>query len=251
MQPVPPLLSPYICGVFFLAGHTDLYTIHMSKGKAAMQSKNPLQRSSKCFWPSEGSLRWGASRPSPAGELQHYWWGCSGIFRKCPKTYRLIKNSWKYEFDPISFGIRRKETRRGLLLGRWPKMSGIRIWKQNLCSTLRSACWRMAPWLRGERLHLVGTPIRWNRHGICLGGWGGQYINFLLMLILSSFNFHAFRRILRRKTGVSWVGRWAIVIIFNIIIINIIIIIVIIITIIIDTLSSIFCQCGQYLRWSL
>ena len=26
MQPVPPLLSPYICGVFFLAGHTDLYT---------------------------------------------------------------------------------------------------------------------------------------------------------------------------------------------------------------------------------
>ena len=57
-----------------------------------------------------------------------------------------------------------------------------------------------------------------------------------------------FRRILRRKTGVSWVGRWAIVIIFNIIIINIIIIIVIIITIIIDTLSSICCQCGQYLR---
>ena len=177
MQPVPPLLSPYICGVLaishlFLVGHTDLYTIHMLKGKAAMQSKNPLQRSSKCFWPSEGSLRWGASRPSPAGELQHYWWGCSGIFRKCPKTYRLIKNSWKYEFDPISFGIRRKETRRGLLLGRWPKMSGIRIWKQNLCSTLRSACWRMAPCLRGERLHLVGTPIRWNRHGICLGGWG-------------------------------------------------------------------------------
>ena len=72
--------------------HGSIHDPYVERKSSNAMKKKPLQRSSKCFWPSEGSLRWGASRHSPAGELQHYWWECSGIFRKCPKTYRLIKN---------------------------------------------------------------------------------------------------------------------------------------------------------------
>ena len=66
MQPVPPLLSPYICGVLaishlFLAGHTDLYTFDpYVERKSSNAIKNPLR----------SSPRWGSSAHLNVFDLQ-------------------------------------------------------------------------------------------------------------------------------------------------------------------------------------